>query len=385
VPLAEALDGRAGEIFAPPFGAGSASRLAWYYPVSFRQKLIVAVDRIADYEAVYYHCDVVSDDPSSDPLPRARLPEREAAQQQLASVFRPAGTLPLLEEPAVIALSSGSVRELHVLGPATIHELKVRVKESAVASLAQVRTRVVWDGDTEPAIDVSLADLLGGSVPPDNSSLALTGLVELDDRVLALKLPMPFRAGATLSFENLGEAGVSFELRLAGERTVPSAKFGHLHVTRTETVGPIDAAYRVAVSATGRGRLVGLCNEVQGHADPNAGVQYDQLNLLEGDVRGVVDGKLALNGTGSEETADDVFYFLDSPYANPFAQTWGIQNDRMRPPGRASFCSWNVLGRELDFQKSLELTFELGGAGNPGIVERHKSVSYLYLAEPEAN
>jgi hypothetical protein len=383
VPLAQAFDGRAGEIFAPPFGAGSPSRLAWYYPVSFRKKLIVAIDRLGDYDAIYYHCDVVSDDPSGDPLPSGRLPERELAQQQLAAVFRPAGTLQLLlDEPVAVTLSSGGLRELSLAGPATIHELKVRVKDSAVALLMQVRARLTWDGASAPAIDVSLADLLGGSVPPENSSLALTSLVEADERILALKLPMPFRTGAKLSFENVGEAAIAFELRVSGERAVPEEKFGYLHVSRSETDGPTREAQRVAVSASGRGRLVGLCNEVQGHADPAAGIQYDQLNMLEGDLRGMIDGKLALNGTGSEETADDVFYFLDAPYANAFAQTWGIQNDRNRPPGRASFCSWHVLGRELDFQKSLELTFELGGAGNPSIVERYKSVAYLYLDEP---
>jgi hypothetical protein len=379
VPLAQAFDGRAGEIFAPPFGAGSEARLAWYYPVSFRKKLIVAVDRIGDYDAVYYHCDVVSDPPSLEPLSKSRLPEREDAQQQLGEVFRPGGTQGLLIDPVEVALSSGSIRQVRLDGPATIDELTVRVKDSAAKTLMQVRTRIAWEDASTPAIDLSLADLLGGSVPPALSSLALTSLVETDDRILALKLPMPFLSGATLSFENIGEAAVAFELRVSGQRAVPLTRFGHLHVTRTETVGPTQAAERVAVSAVGRGRLVGLCNEVQGHADPAAGYQYDQLNLLEGDLRGTIDGELALNGTGSEETADDVFYFHDTPYANAFAQTWGVQNNRNQPPGRASFCTWNVLGRELDFSQSLELTFELGGAANPWIVERHKSVAYLYL------
>jgi hypothetical protein len=40
-----------------------------------------------------------------------------------------------------------------------------------------------------------------------------------------------------------------------------------------------------------------------------------------------------------------------------------------------------VLGTELDFDKSLEMTFELGGAQNPSIVDRHKTVAYLYMAD----
>jgi hypothetical protein len=383
VPLAEAFDGTAGEIFAPPFGAGSPSRLAWYYPVSFRQKLIVALDRLGENDTYFYHCDVVPDESTNDPLPMERLPEREDVQQQLARVFHPAGTHGLLHEPIDIELSAGESQDVQLRGPATIHEFRVRLEEADVARLAQAQVRVHWDGAEGPAIDSSLADLLGGSIPPERSSHALTSVVDAADRVLSLKLPMPFKDEAVLSFENTGLRTAAFQLRLIGEHTTPKHDWGHLYVQRTETRGPTNAASRIAVRAVGRGRLVGLCNEVQGHPDPAAGIQYDALNLLEGDVRAVIDERLALNGTGSEETADDVFYFLNAPYGNAFAQVWGVQNDAQRPPGRASFCSWHVLGRELDFQESLELTFELGGAANPSIVERHKSVAYLYRAAPD--
>jgi hypothetical protein len=43
-----------------------------------------------------------------------------------------------------------------------------------------------------------------------------------------------------------------------------------------------------------------------------------------------------------------------------------------------------VLGTELDFERSLELTYELGGAGNPEIVELHKTIAYLYL-DPDSH
>jgi hypothetical protein len=47
--------------------------------------------------------------------------------------------------------------------------------------------------------------------------------------------------------------------------------------------------------------------------------------------------------------------------------------------GEASFCRWHVLGTELDFESSLTLSFELGGAGNPWIVGRHRSIAFYYL------
>jgi hypothetical protein len=381
-PLVQVLDGRAGEIFAPPFGAGSASRMAWYYPVSFQKKLIVALDRMGEYDNYFYHCDYVSDPQTHGAGSRERLPERENALAQLGAVFHPAGTQPLLGDPVDIELAAGATRKLELNGPATLHELQVRVLDANYASLSQVMLQVRWDGAQDPAIDISLADLLGGSVPPERSSQALTSVVEASDRLLTLKLPMPFAEHAELSFTNTAKASAAFGLRFSGSHTLPAERYGHLHVQRHETLGPTSDATRVAVSARGRGRLVGVCTEVVGHPDPAAGIQYSPLNLLEGDPRIVVDGNLALNGTGSEEYADDVFYFVDAPHANAFVQAWGkVEDTSQTPPGRASFCRWHVLGTELDFEQSLEMTFELGGSQNPSIVDRHKSVAYLYMAD----
>jgi hypothetical protein len=128
VPLVEALDGRAGEIFAPPFGAGSGSRMAWYYPVSFQKKLIVALDRMGEYDNYFYHCDYVSDPQTRGTGTHQRLPEREHALAQLGAVFHPAGTQAPLGEPLDIELAAGATRTLELAGPATLHEFQVRVR-----------------------------------------------------------------------------------------------------------------------------------------------------------------------------------------------------------------------------------------------------------------
>ncbi|HKU40573.1 MAG TPA: DUF2961 domain-containing protein, partial [Polyangiales bacterium] len=342
--LQEVLDGRAGEIFAPPFGAGSPTRMAWYYPVSFEKKLIVAVDRLGELDNIFFQCDYVSDAESRAASSRERLPERDAAFTQLGAVFHPAGTQQLLHGPLALTLAEGESQTVRLRGPATLNELQVQVREEAVASLAQIGVQVRWDGASAPAIDVSLADLLGGSVPPESSSLALSSMLEYSDRLITLKLPMPFRERAELRFENRGPREASFGVQLRGARVVPAERFGYLHVQRTELLGPTRELQRTAVSARGRGRLVGVCNEVQGHPDANAGIMYHPLNLLEGDVRVRADERLVLNGTGSEEYADDVFYFVDAPHANAFVQAWGTSQ-----VGHASFCRWHVLGTELDF------------------------------------
>jgi len=40
-----------------------------------------------------------------------------------------------------------------------------------------------------------------------------------------------------------------------------------------------------------------------------------------------------------------------------------------------------VLGTELDFENSFELTFELGGMMNPSVVDRYRTLAYLYMED----
>jgi hypothetical protein len=381
VPLAAAIDGSAGEIFAPPFGAGSPHRLAWYYPVAFRKKLIVALDKLGSYDNYFYHCDVSYDAAhQSDPLPRQRLDARDDARRQLSATYRPAGKIGALRDSEALQLSAAETSSFALDGPATIDDFRVRVASSQLAQLAQVQLRVQWDDSEDAAIQLPLLDLFAATpTPPEQSTPAITSFADADAQVLSLKLPMPFAKRARFTFQNAGAFPVSFDVRVQGEHAIIDGPLGYLHTDRRETDAPTTATEHVAVQASGRGRLVGVCGFVQGHADPAGGIQSDPLNLLEGDVRATVDGALALDGTGTEEYTDDVFYFTDAPHARAFEEAWGRQDDSSSSPiGKASFCRWHVLGTELDFQHQLELSFELGGSGNPQIMERIKTVAFYY-------
>lgn len=376
-PLADVLDGRAGEIFAPPFGAGSNERSSWYYPVAFKTKFIAALDELVDDDH-YFHWDVMLDGTPTASASSAPYPtRREAAAAQLGAVYHPVGTLEPIVDARELTLAAHEVRRLELQGPATIGELRVRLPESDYARLASVRARIRWDAALDPAIDVSLLELLGnGRVPPERSTQALTSFLEESTRTLALKLPMPFERAAEIELENASESELAFELALFGRREVPSRGFGRLHVQRRETVGPTQLPQHLAVEASGTGRLVGLCYFLQGTPDTGAGIAAQPLNALEGDVRARIDGESALEGTGSEEYADDIYYFRESPLATPFVQTWGVQTEPS--PGLANACRWHVFGTELDFASSLQLTFDLGGSQNPEVVDRLRTVAYLY-------
>jgi hypothetical protein len=384
--LADVLDGSAGEIFAPPFGAGSSRRMAWYYPLAFQKKLIVAIDKLGEFDEYFYHCDVVHEEAAFDEP--ATPAQRTRAFAQLAATYHPSGSVDALAPREAIELAADAVRTIELEGPATIAELELYGTESELAQLANVHLAVHWDSAAEPAIDVSLLELFAaGGVPPETSSLPLTSFAELDTRVMVLKLPMPFESRARFVLRNQGSSSVGFELGMRGRRGVPlhganGSVLGKLHVVRSRTSAPTQNTEHVSFELEGRGRLAGLCIALEGTPDPEGGLQTDGLNLLEGDIRVWTDGALALDGTGTEEYADDVFYFTDAPHATPFVQAWGVINDpNVSATGHASLCRWHVLGTELDFEDSLRASFERGGAGNPDIALRHQTIAYVYLAE----
>jgi hypothetical protein len=114
---------------------------------------------------------------------------------------------------------------------------------------------------------------------------------------------------------------------------------------------------------------------MQGHGlepgNPHAG----PLNFLEGDEWGLVDGRPALPGTGTEDYFNSSFYFADGLFATPFAQG---QASILRERGIAVCCRWHVLGDAIDFQSSLDLSLEIG-PGQPSLLDRYRTVAFLYL------
>lgn len=378
LPLAQAMSGQAGEMFARPFGAESNVWLAWYYPVVFGQKLVVALDRLGAWDLYYHQTDVVLDDPTAQRHASAsRLPERDVALTQLRASSPTTASEALAREH--VSLAAGTQQRIPIVGPATIQTLRLRVPRGARAALERVQLGVRWDAASAPAIALPLLQLfVANRAVVDRASLALAAHSEGDDQVIELRLPMPFRTQAEWTLDNSGPTAANFQLEWLGELRAPETPFGYLHVQASDAVLPTQALERTIVSAQGRGRLVGICADLAGHADAALGVFQSALNLLEADVRATADGSLALDTTGTEDYADNAFYFAEAPYATPFAQSWGLVNDVWRtPPGQVSFCRWHVLGSELDFRAALSVNFELGSR-NPSTVDKQHALAFLY-------
>ncbi|MFO0547824.1 MAG: DUF2961 domain-containing protein [Polyangiaceae bacterium] len=332
-PLSEVLSGGE-EIFAPPFGAGSPHYVAWYYPVVFSKRLVLALDGTG-YDDLYF-CQV---DAVLDPAPRTRTaaPTRLAARDQARDLTTPKGT----PRTTSFSLAPSTSQTIDLSGAATIVSAKLS------GDAPDVHLTVTWDGVT--AIDLPLT--------------AFLPRMGVDAPGPSLTLPMPFQQRATWTLENRGQTKVDFSLVLEVVDATPKAPWGKLHAARSERLGGAGASHPV-IAVKGRGRLVGVCADLRGRT----------FQFLEGDETIVVDGERRVGGTGTEDYFNSAFYFTDGDRATRYAQVWDVE--QTRSAARASACRWHVLGDAIDFTRSLEMSLETGFGSES--IERYATVAYWY-------
>lgn len=377
-PLAAIMDGTAGEMFAPPFGVGPADRLVWHYPVVFAKKLVISLDNLGPLEYYYHQEDVVLDaTPKDRHAATHRLPARDAAAATLSKTAEGLLASEPLQPEQGITLAPGETKTIAELtGPATIGALGIRVPTATLASLADVELAVTWDDAAMPAISMSLADLFATWLAaPTNRSLGLAGEAQGPDTRVTLRLPMPFSTHAVFTACNQGAASFDFNVSMSGEKKIPESPFGHLHALRNETVAPASGNDHPLGSITGKGRWAGTCMALEGHGVGDGSGFDEPFNFLEGDERGVLDGELAIRGTGTEDYFDGAFYFESGPFASPFAQWWGAEISGLS--ASVSACRFHILGDTIDFKQSAELSLEIG-PGVPETLERYRSVTFVY-------
>ncbi len=371
-PLAEMLAGK-NEIFGPPFGAQSARYLAWYYPLVFAKKLIVSLDRTASDDLYFHQTDVVLDEP---PEPRQAAQARLSKRDDARNVSLPPAES---ERKSELELRGGEAQTIELEGPATIVSASLKVPQDRLAALLDVRLRVTWDDESEPAIDLPLADLYAAwDEPVERPSLALAAHIRKDEVELTLGLPMPFDSRARFVLESPAHLGsLPLVLGLGLVPRVPSQPWGHLSVQRSETVEAKTDSVHAILRARGPGRLAGVCADLRGHGMPEGRKRGHPFHFLEGDETITIDSVQRAGGTGTEDYFNGAFYFEDGPRGTPYAQVWNISPKLPGGQARVSTCRWHVLGDTIDFASSLEMSLEIG-PGVPSVLDRFLTVAYLY-------
>jgi hypothetical protein len=276
-------------------------------------------------------------------------------------------------------LAPGStVTVLDEAGPATLRQLLWTLHEPDLAALRDLSLRVYWEQASEPAIDLPLSVLYG--VVRDSlgyETLPMSLRVAADHVELVWSWPMPFFEHARIELVNRGDAPHALGMRQALSRSAPDAASGHFAAIGQHRHGPMAAGERHLVAAiSGRGKYVGTLLTMRGEPDPDAANKHP-LSFLEGDETFVVDGRIAGQGTGTEDYFGAGWYFRDGHFATPFGALIELNLDDKSQTGSASAARFHLLRDAIEFDRSLELTFEYG-ADRPKTALEYTSVGFYY-------
>jgi hypothetical protein len=235
-----------------------------------------------------------------------------------------------------------------------------------------------WDGESLPAAELALGDLLGTGAydPAPRFSSLLLGATEDEGY---LRLPMPFARGARVALENRGGREVELAATLVHEELAElPAGWGRLRVRASRApaatassprVGPLAIPAHPVLDERGRGKYVGVVLQVDW---PYQGWWGEGDWLIWSDEEG---WPPRYHGTGSEEYFNSGWTLFDRKAISGYVKVH---------PGPVAVYSFH-LGDAFPFERNLRVAVETVGAfgGEQVIAERHPewaSAAFWYAA-----
>jgi hypothetical protein len=264
-----------------------------------------------------------------------------------------------------------------IKGPGCITHFRDNMTGNEPHHLQYHILRAYWDGESEPSVEAPVGDFFGvGFGLTEKYSSALFAIDarrgKLTDPAASgaarnCYIPMPFKRSARLTITNLGKKPSLhwFEVNYRSFSRAPRDQ-GYFHAQYRQGTPPPVGPYTI-LEATGRGHLLGCVLSVKN----NDGGWWG-----EGDEIVYIDGRHAMQGTGSED------YFCESyglragcfPY-------FGVT--LLEEPYTTAY-RWHIPDPVV-FDKSIRFLIEQGNGSPPfKSGNYYYSVAYWYQTEPHA-
>lgn len=252
--------------------------------------------------------------------------------------------------------------------PGRIVGLRFKPANAFAGKDRSVILKAYWDGDHEPAILSPAGDFFGYAWgKPATRSLLVGTAGDLN----YCYFPMPFDQSARIDLV----AGS----RMDAEQTV-EAEILFVPVARRPNEGKFYALWRrenpttkgrpfTFIETKGRGHLVGCIQQSQG-SEPG------QTGYFEGDDRTIIDGTLAIHGTGSEDFYNGGWYDVPGRWESrqSFVLSGCLGYDK--PLGRTG--GYRImLGDAYAYRESIQQTIEHAPTGND-MINDYCGLTYLY-------
>jgi hypothetical protein len=298
--------------------------------------------------------------------------------------FTPRAHAPGARIDGYIDLAPGATATLYeTIEPGRILSLRLGPASAFVGPARDIDLRVTWDGAAQPAIEAPVSDLFGFYFGEPAARSVLFGE---QDGWLYLNAPMPFRRGVRIELVShradgppvrvLSELVVSPEGRADDEGMLHASWRRENPTTRGQPFNLLDVR--------GRGHVVALALQTQG-------LETGHTGFFEGDDIVTIDGRLAIPGTGSEDSFNGGYYALPGRWDGRGAASSGLSGALGYDRQISRTGGYRVLlGEAYSFSRSLRFDYEHGPENN-AMPADYTGVSYYYLdraagaGEPAAN
>jgi hypothetical protein len=379
--VTEMFDGRHAPFLAPLVGAGVGGRYS-YVPLTYRTscKIMVKAETFHFIQINYARFAPDADIPTFENPPTAafrRAVEKAArlfasAGEEISADLVPAGTRLERREVRGPLAPGGSLTVFETSSPGRVVGLRIGPADALAGKDRDILIRMTWDGSAEPAVLCPAGDFFGASFGDPAVRSLFLGTSGAEDYVY---FPMPFERSARIELVSERASGPPLDIR---SETVfaplgKAADEGRFYARWHRENPTRDGVPFTYLKTTGRGHVVGVILQAQG-------LKPGETPFFEGDDRAVIDGRLAIPGTGSEDSFNGGWYDVPGRWDRRASYPLSGCLDYKKPLGRTGGYRWLVTD-SYAYRESIDFTIEHGPEGNLTPTD-YTGVVFFYSAEP---
>jgi hypothetical protein len=380
----ELFDGTRPPFVAPLVGSGVGGYTC-YVPLTYRRscKIFLRAESFQFYDINYavYPADAevatYEDPPSPEFMARAGKAAALVARAgtDISGALVPAGAK-VETTTARATLPPGGKATIFESGkPGRIVGLRLGPAAAFAGAERGILLRAYWDGAVEPAVDSPVGDLFGYSFGEPAVSSLMLGTA--DDGANYIYFPMPYERSARIELvsERSGGAAVEVEATIVTADSGKRADEGRFYAMWRRENPCVEGRPFTYLRTEGRGHVVGVILQAQG-------LESGGTSFFEGDDRAVIDGELAVPGTGSEDSYNGGWYDVPGRWEMRTSLPLSGCLDYVKPLARTGGYRF-FLTDAYAFSRSIDFTIEHGPEGN-AVPTDYTSVVFFYAQDAPA-
>ena len=333
--FSEVFEGTHAPFLAPLVSRGAGGHYS-YVPIGYKRscKIVVKAEKFYFYQINYAQFPNDSSiETYQSPVSETFLQHLEKAKESfsmtgsdITSFVAPPGAESTPHKVKKTLPAGQSVTLFETTQPGRIVGLKLRPAAAFAGSDRDILIRMYWDGDSKPAVASPVGDLFGYSFGDPASRSLLFGTSEGTNYMY---FPMPYEKSARIDLVSERAGGPPLDIE-AEVITVPVPKSpdeGRFYALWRRENPTREGVPFTFLKTSGRGHVVGSILQAQGK-------ESGTTEFFEGDDRAIIDGQLAIPGTGSEDSYNGGWYDVPGRWEDRTSLPLSGCLDYKKPLGR---------------------------------------------------